>query len=340
MLHFPATAKYLFTHCREELDDEELARSHGRKAMLVRQAAVIAAAKALEGDAVNWDVAVSIFKDIGGGLPARAVGSHIRDFVRRWWDAFITTGSLEDAPRSGRPPLVPDSVAAHAAELVKAGQWVPRVAGQLRFHVQLLFRTIPAAVHALPELGQICEEYGVTSEQLRNAMERVDHDLVRHALRFKYAHSAEQMQGRQSFCRQMLAALLDIPAAQAAILDRFLWWDEGGVSLSAVEHKAVYVWGGRGALQSYDVLRFPGVHGGGDCKIHFGIGVSSHPAFARSNGLVYFEFTTGTTAIKRLRNMCDDDEEEQHRYKVRNKLLQDQDAKVIVPQQAVHAYCL
>ena len=140
-------------------------------------------------------------------------------------------------------------------------------------------------------------------------MERVDPDLVRHTLHFKYAHSAEQLQERQSFCQQTLAALAGMPAEQTVEVDRMVWWDEGSVSLSSVENRAVHVWGSRGALRSFDVLHWPAAHGQADCKIHVGIGVTSHPWFIHCNGLVHFEFTTGTTFMKRLHIKFAADEE-------------------------------
>jgi hypothetical protein len=303
-------------------------------------AAVIAVARATEGDAVDWAKASAIFKEIGNGLPAQAVGSHVAVFLRHWWLAFITTGSIDDAPRSGRPTLVPDDVAAEAAELVKAGQWVQQVAGQQRYRVQVLFRSIPQAIRAVPRLGQICHIFGVTSEQLRNAMERVDPNLVQRTLCFKYAHSAEQLQTRQTFGRAQRAAVGRTPAEWAPEMDRMVWWDEGGLSLSSNENRHIRVWVDKDTLQGYDVLHWPAASGRGDCKIHFGIGVTSHPAFIRSNGLVYFEFTTGTTFMKRLHNKFAEDGGEEHQYKVSTAPVTDEVAKCIVPHLAVHAYCL
>jgi hypothetical protein len=322
------------------LADEESAHSHGRKDMLVRLAAVIAAAQALEGDDVNWEQAVTIFSAIGKGVAARCVSSHTHDFVKRWWAAFIMTGSVTDAARSGRPPLVPDEVAAEAAKLVKSGQWVQRVIRQQRFQVQVLFRTIPQAIRSVPRLSAICDQYGVTTEQLRNAMERVDHDLVRHTMHFKYAHSVDQLRERQRFCQEALASLGSTPAERVAILDRMVWWDEGGVSLCSLQNKAVHVWGSKEKLQNCDVLHFPEVQGQADCKIHFGIGVTSHVKFAHQNGLVHFEFTTGTTYMKRLHNKFDTDGGEEHEYQVSITLVTYQVAKCIVPHKAVHVYCL
>ena len=319
---------------------EQSAHSHGRKSILVRMAAVIAVASALEADSVDWAEAATIFKHIGKGVPAQAVSGHVTDFLQRWWLAFITTGSVDDAPRSGRPPLVPDDVAAEAAQLVKEGHWVWRVVKQQRLREQVLFRSIPQAIRAVPRLVQICQQHGVTSEQLRNAMERVDADLVRHTMHFKYAHTAEQLKERQAFCIAALARAGSTQAEQAPELDKLVWWDEGGVSLSSVEGRAVRVWGSREALHGCDVLHLPAVQGQADCKIHFGIGVTSHPRFLDCGGLVHFEFTTGTTCMKRLYNKFDADGGEEHQYKVSSTLVTNQVAQCIVPHLAVHAYCL
>lgn len=50
--------------------------------------------------------------------------------------------------------------------------------------------------------------------------------------------------------------------------------------------------------------------------IHVFICVSLHPAFANRNGLVYFEFTTGTTNIRRLWNTMRQTADEALQYQV------------------------
>lgn len=284
--------------------------------MLVRVAAVIAVAISMVNDQVDWRRAAATFKTIGGGVPARLVVSHTSDFVKRSWINFINTGSVNDAPRSGRPPLLPDEEAARAAELVKQGQWLWRLPRSLNLKTQVLFRSIPQAIHAVPELGQICRDYGITSDQLRTAMERVDPDLTRHTLNFKYAHSAELLTERQDFSKRMLGSLAPTAAARAAQLNKMIFWDEGGVAISALEHQSIQVWGSREAMQSCDVLHLPAVRGQADCKIHFGIGVTAHPKFEEHNGLVHFDFTTGTTHLKRLHNKFADDGGEEREYRV------------------------
>jgi hypothetical protein len=303
-------------------------------------AAVIACAQAFNDGEVNWAQAWSNMKAIGNGVPAQALGSHPHDFMKQWWVSFITTGNVEDAERSGRPPLIPDEEAAEAAELVKEGQWVWRQPKSQGIKTHVLFSSIPAAIRAVPRLAQICRDHNATSDQLRSAMERVDSDLTRRTLHFKFAHSAEQLEERQSFCQQTLASMDEMPAARVAELDNMVWWDEGGVAVSALEHRSVRVWGSRAAMHSFDVLHLPSVQGQADCKIHFAIAVTSHPAFSNCNGLLYFEFTTGTTCMRRLHNKLVEDGDEEHEYRVSKQVVTYPVAKCIVPHMAVHVYCL
>ena len=313
---FTSAAHLFFTHCRDELDAKASAMSYGRKAHLVRLAAIIAAAQAIDNDKVDWPTAVAKFKSIGNGSPGHAVSSHPTDFIKRWWRNLITYGNLDDAPRPGRPPLVPDEVAKRAAELIKQGQWVSQRSRTSGVRKQVLFRSIPQAIRALPELQQMLVDHRVTSDQLRHAMLRVDADLTQRTLHFKYAHNSEQLGERQAYAKEKLAWLDATIPGRTYQLDTFVWWDEGGVSISGLEHKAVRVWGSKAAMARYDVLHLPSFKGQKECKIHFIVAVSSHPAFARTNGLVYFEFTTGTTSLRRKYNTFGEDDGEPYEYRV------------------------
>lgn len=334
------TVKCFLTHFRGELDAKESSHSHGRKPLPVRVGAVKAAAKADTDGEVDWALAVAIFKKIEGGIYGHAVSSHHADFLKHCWHRFTTTGSVADAPRSGRPPLIPDEEAARAAELVKQGRWVWRQPKSQGVREQVLFRSIAQAIRELPELATLCHQYGVTSSQLRCAMERADPDLTLHTLHLKYAHSAEQLEERQGFCLGKLAALPESPSQRMALLDSMVWCDEGGVAISALEQRSVRVWGSKAAKPSCDVLHLPAAKGQKDCKLHFFIAVSSHPAYRGSNGLVYFEFTTGTSAMRRLHNTLDQDEDEAYEYQVSHLPFTDCVAKCIITHMAVHVYRL
>lgn len=268
------------------------------------------------------------------------MGSRPLVFLRKWWGKFITTGNLADAHRSGRPPLLPDEVALEAAELVKAGRWVPMKPTSKGIVKQLPFRSIPQAIQQVPELHDICQQYGLDSKQLREAMVRVDDDLTFHVERFKFTFSAERLEGRQNFCLARLGWLdLSLPAATYQ-LERMVWWDEGGVAISALQRKSIRVWGSKAGLRECDVIHLPAVKGQEDCKIHFVMAVSSHPAYSSTNGLVYFEFTTGTTAMKRLRNTLGQDGDDAYQYMVSYKPFTYYVVKCIMTHLAVHMYCL
>ena len=205
---------------------------------------------------------------------------------------------------------------------------------------KVLFRSIPQAIRAVPELAAMCSEHNISSAQLLHAMQRVDPDLKLHTFHFKYAHTEKQLEVRQNYCREKVAWLDPMTAARRVQLERFVWWDEGTVQIGDLEHKTIKAWGSKEGLHSVDVLHLPSVKGQRPCKIHFIIAVSSHPAFHRTNGLVYFEFTTGTTHDKRLWNVYEGDEAGAHKYKVSNSVFTDCVAKCIITHQAVQLYCL
>ena len=333
-------AQNLFTHCREQLAAKGISHSHSRKPKGVRQAAVISAAQAFDGVKVHWARAVTTFKKMAGGIPAKAVGTRPLAFIKKWWNTFSATGSLDDAPRSGRPPLLPDDVAQRASELVKGGKWVSVKPYKSRVKQLVLFTSIPQAIQEVPELRDICRQYDLTSDRLRNAMERVDPDLTLHTYHFKYCHPAELVKERQQFCRDMLSKLEPSVAASIPVLEQYVWWDEGGVAISALKKNSIRVWGSKEQLKQCDVVHLPSVQGQEDCKVHFIVAVSAHPAYTATNGLVYFEFTTGTTAMKRLLNTYGQDGEEPYKYMVICTHFTYNVAKYIITHMAVHMYCL
>lgn len=335
-----SAAQYLFTRCRDALPHKKGDQAHGRTPRLVRLAAIIAGAKAFTGKKVDWSKAVAFFKSIGKGVPARHVASHRLAYLKQRWRNFIKWGNIDDAPRSGRPPLLADAVAQRAAELVKAGQLVRALPPHTHVMKKVLFRSIPQAIRAVPELAAMCSEHNISSAQLLHAMQRVDPDLKLHTFHFKYAHTEKQLEVRQNYCREKVAWLDPMTAARRVQLERFVWWDEGTVQIGDLEHKTIKAWGSKEGLHSVDVLHLPSVKGQQPCKIHFIIAVSSHPAFHRTNGLVYFEFTTGTTHDKRLWNVYEGDEAGAHKYKVSNSVFTDCVAKSIITHQAVQPYCL
>jgi len=311
-----APGAYFFTHCRGTLSPKELVHSKGPKPLPYRIAAVRAVAAACTGDIIDWDKATAVFKCLDNSSYAGGVSGHYKDFLKRNWEHFCKTGRVDDADRSGRPAKLPEQEAKRASELIKAGKWVwvlPKKNGIKR---QVYFRTIPQAIKEVPELQKLVEKYKLTADALRHRMLKVDPDLMRHTLTMKYDHDAASMRARQQYCKEMLAAISSGPNQRQAFLESLVFCDEATVILSTTEDKKIHAWVSKEHFNKCTVLHMPHVKGYKDCKIHFFIAVSAHPAFQGTNGLVYWEFTTGTTALKRYHNTRDQEDGEAFYYQV------------------------
>jgi len=298
------------------MSTEELKHSKGPKPSQYRIAAVLSAAAARTDAGVDWDQAASNFKSFDKGSYAKGVGVNLRDFLQRWYGNFLDTGNVADTYRSGRPHKLPREEALRAAEIVKRGKWVevlPKGSGILRLQ---LFRTIAEAVKESPELQQICAHYTLTADQLRSRIRKADPDLVWATITMKYDHSDRDMDCRKKFCEDMQRAMKADPRGQEAFLQQMVFCDEGSVVLSDREDQSVHVWDSKAEPKHPTVMHMPHRSGHKPCKIHFFIAVSAHPAFADQNGLVYWEFTTGTTALKRHNNKLDEEDGQAYNYQV------------------------
>jgi len=315
-LYLIAAGAYFFTRCRDTLSAKELAHSKGPKPLPYRIAAVEAVAAAKQGSSIDWAKAFKVFKGLDNGSYARGVGSHWKQFLARMWDHFHKTGRVDDADRSGRPPKLPEAEAIKAANMIKAGKWVYALPMSRGIKRRAYFRTIPQAIKELPALQQIVKEYNLTADALRHRMLKVDPDLKRRTLTMKYDFDADSMKARQAHCKEMLAAISSGPTQRKAFLESLLFGDEASVTLSPTDTKHIKVWVSKEDFNSNTVLHLPRLKGFKECKVHFFIVVSAHPAFADQNGLVYWEFTTGTSELKRYHNTLDQEDEDPFKYQV------------------------
>lgn len=217
---------------------------------------------------------------------------------KHWYES----GSLQDLPRSGRPTVIPAEVALEAAALVKQGEWVSVVKQGREIRKKVYYTSIHHAVLKLDRLGEIMEKYGVDCKGLLHAMHKHDPDLTRRSIYFKYEFPPELLRARVMSTTELLASLPPPGAERKVWLDRLVWIDEGGIMLSDYSKKSVKVWCSKHDLHRNDVVHLPHVKDQDDCKVHFILAVCSHPRFTRTNGLVYWEYTTGTTNIRRRHN--------------------------------------
>lgn len=290
--------------------------SKGRLPEWVKKGGVIACCQAYKDHKVNWGFALQNFKALDKGEAAAALGGRPMLFLVRVWKHFQLHGNLEDEPRSGRPPNMAAEDAIRAAALLKMGKQGSMLRGGRRVPRLVYYTTVEQACHEDPELEAIRVQYNATHDQLLYHMKRHDPDLVRRTITYHPDFSAAQLTERMQLGSRLLQAMPTNPTAARAWLDRFLWGDEGAISLTSQNLEAVRVWCSKANFDVNDIVSLPRVRGQKDSKVHFFIVVSSHPAFRLTRGVVYFEFTTGTNNIKRLQNTMGQDSREAFGYMV------------------------
>lgn len=251
---------------------------------------------------VDWRAAKRTLRSVNEGDCWNSLADHWQDFLVRIWEHFYDHGTLADMPRSGRPTNIPAAVAKEAAALVKEGEWVSVVRQGTALRKKVYYTSIFHAVSKLDRLREIMQQYDVDCRGLLHAMHQHDPDLTQRSIYFKYEFPPELLQARVTTTAELLENLPPPGAERRAWLDRLIWIDEGGVMLSDYAKKSVKVWCSKHDFNRNDVVHLPHVRGQDECKVHFILAVTSHPRFMGKNGLVYWEFTTGTTNIRRRRN--------------------------------------
>lgn len=159
------------------------------------------------------------------------------------------------------------------------------------------FSTVPEAVEHNATLSSMLEQYHATPEQLLNAMHRVAPDLVRRRVTFRHQLSRVEKANRQRVSLQLLSRLRDEPDP----LQRMVFIDETTIMTHGLKHDHIEVWVNATDTGFHDYHGVPG-RSWDPVKAHVVAAVSSHPSFEGTHGLVYADFTTGTTKIKRREN--------------------------------------
>lgn len=295
--------------------------SHGRLPFPAKLACVIACSKGYTNGEVDYGFAVNALKSMEKGKWYDYIGGHKTETLKRVWRNLTVLETLGDAPRSGRPPLFTKEDALQAAALLKKGKMGSFIRGGRRWNRLVYYTTVEQACHEDPALEAIRVKYNATYDQLRHAMKQHDPDLSRRTLTYHPDFSAQQLADRMSQAASLLAQCPTNPTALRAHLDRFMWGDEGSISLSSENLEHVRVWCSKANYDVNDIISLPKVRGQKDCKVHFFIVVSSHPAFRDSKGVVYFEWTTGTDDIRRLQNTMGQTVYEPYGYMVSGVLL-------------------
>lgn len=278
--------------------------------------AVIASAKAMRKGKPDFQLAARKLKNLRKGETYRALAGHVAAFCEKWWYKFLRTGNVEEEHKSGRPYKVPDAVALEAAQLLAEGTWFSFIKKKQRWWEKRGFSTIRDAVRELQRLQEIKQQYGVDDDGLLRAMQRVAPRLKRKTIFFKRKFTDEELVARMQLAAWLVQSLPADEAQRVAWLGRLVFIDEGGVSLADYKKESVKAWCMDHDPNIHSMVHAPWMKGQKECKVHFIIAVTSHHKFATRNGLVHWEFTTGTTDIRRRWNTLGQTEHEPFGYTV------------------------
>ena len=276
---------------------------YARKPMLFRVACIMAIAATLVGDQPDFSKAHARMKqwaeDYNKSHPYEEIfnRSHDHEYLKRYWHNFQESGSVCDAPRAGRPRNISKADALRAASLVKQGKWYTQRVGRQDITYIRYYTSIAHAVRECGELADICHRNSVSPEQLLAAMHHFDPTLVRRKIFLKHTFTPTELEQRMTYAQDMLTQM----KANPDVLQNTIYIDEASIVISDKTKSDVHVWCEAHDLNFTDVCPIP-LHKGEKIVVRWICAVTAHPAFANKGGLVYFEFTTGTTGIDRKVN--------------------------------------
>lgn len=252
----------------------------------------------MTADGVDWEAAGAQFNQ---QLPIEQqkhpddlamIAEHTKTFLERWWTRFKEDGTLEDRPRTGRPPIISAEEALRASVILKNGRYVDTKYKGKTYQELTGYPTVESAIEDNEWLRNLVISKHISADQLREAMLAHDPDLGRHRVVFKRKFSDAEMQARVDFSEAMLAKL----KANPSFLQNVVFIDEASFIIHSKSKDVVHVWADKHAHCFSDVCPLD-IPEGDEIKVRFICAVSAHPKFAAKGGLVYMDFTTGTDDI-------------------------------------------
>jgi hypothetical protein len=238
-------------------------------------------------------------RDVNKQLPddqQQFINSHDYNYLRTWWGHFVENGTVGDAHRDGRARKCNREDALEAAQICKDGKLVEeKVKGQTVAH-RVHFTSLAEAIQESDRMKQIMHNNDMHfAEQLLHAMHDADPSLVRRKLFFKHDFTVQELQQRVEYAKYCLRVDEEWPA----FLAHTIYIDESSFRVDKYTESDVWVWCDKHDLNFSDVVPRQLKKGNKSVTVKFIVAVTAHPAFARKGGVVYMEFTTGTTKIKR-----------------------------------------
>lgn len=208
----------------------------------------------------------------GAQLPA-----NLHSFIPDWVNHFEQYGSVQDAPRPGQPPMMPDTEADECIRLL--------VSGYKKGRATRFFRSVAQALKKSKALAQLAGKYGYGGRSLLRRLKARDPDLHRITLRPHHRLSAATKRQRLAYCQRLLAKGKD---ALRRYLARVVWIDAKKMYIAPKPH---LVWAPHGGSRSSLLVadsRLPGsplaTH-----KIHY------YAAVNEVLGACHFKICSGTS---------------------------------------------
>lgn len=247
--------------------------------------------------------------------------SHVRTFIVDTVNRLISTGSLRDRHRSGRPSTLKDDVVQECVDVFMKGYTIYKVVdkktGQVG-RVQKYYCSISQACQENDALRGVIERYNISPKHLLRRMHALCPSLKRLCLDYKTELTVQNKLKRAKAGKSMLNRI----GADETYLERIFWVDEWHVWLAPGDHP-LYIWANAFDNQAHTVLPIPELKRG------------EHPPVLRCLaivnarlGAVHMEFLTGTTDLQRTLNKHND---ANHPYHVSAGFMQQQSSGMRPP---------
>jgi hypothetical protein len=308
--------------CRTEPPAPKKHSGHNRHTPDTRRSAVIAVAKVYNGGEPDYGAAAQAYKSLPKDLPRDSLGSNATTTLKTHWEEFMEHGDLKDKHRSGRPIKISDEDALKASELVKAGRRLLKKTKAGPIEIIVFFTTVRQAVAALPDLKKIMDDNHTDAKKLYQAMKRADPYLARRTLIMKPAFTAAQMRARNLFAKWLLQEMSLVQGERSKFWRRVVQCDEGRWTYSVKQKLGQKVLLDKRTSLLHDYITCTQIKGKDEMSVHWFMCVSPHPKFGDRNGLAWWDFTTGTSYIRRLRNTMDQTQYEAFGYMVSYSIIE------------------
>lgn len=224
--------------------------------------------------------------------------NHMVEFINKWWRRWLDTGKLEDIHGGGMPVKVPPHLAQEAVTLVKSGyetyvevqnaKKVKTETGHHRVRVHRFYTSLVQALEEIPRLKAIVRECECTLDQLWQAMVKVDPNLTKRRVYYKWALDKEDKTARR-FYGELLFNLWLSYRAIGNLFYRGVYIDECRIHLGASLSHGVVVICDKHDTRVDEIIETPWLKPHHEITLHFIVAVNPEV------GLWYLSMTTGTT---------------------------------------------